>query len=105
MEYTERALIRLKRKYGKDELVATLIKRLKESKIENAKLSAEIEHLEFKLSEKEDRKEINREALKEARKEAIYNEVLAHNKKLRNLNERFKQVRDDLLAELKKQQK
>lgn len=47
--YTEHTLLRLKRKYGKDELVAGLLKQVSELDIESGKLKAEIDHLNAEL--------------------------------------------------------
>ena len=44
-DYIDRILIKLKRKYGKDELVATLIKQIKEDQIKIGQLSSEIDYL------------------------------------------------------------
>ena len=44
-DYIDRALIKLKRKYGKDELVATLSKQLSEAQTENGKLKSYIDEL------------------------------------------------------------
>ena len=72
MEYLDNVLLKLKRKYSKDETVAALTKKLKEVEIENGKLSAEIAYLEHEAKENVDSKEIMKLAKIEARKEKLY---------------------------------
>lgn len=45
MSFIDNVLIRLKRQYSKDELVAALNKKISELEIENGKLLSEIEYL------------------------------------------------------------
>ena len=46
-DYIDRAIIKLKRKYGKDELVATLNRQISEAQTENGKLKSHIEELKY----------------------------------------------------------
>lgn len=49
MDYFDNVLIKLRRQYSKDEVVAALSKKISELEIENGTLKSEIEHLEFEL--------------------------------------------------------
>ena len=49
-KYIDNIVIKLKRKYSKDELVSHLIKTEKELRIENGKKQSEIDELKFKLN-------------------------------------------------------
>jgi len=50
-DFIERSLVKLKRKYGKDELVMSLIKRIKQIELENGILKSEVDELNYKLEE------------------------------------------------------
>lgn len=100
MDYTDKVLIKLKRKYSKDETVAALTKKLKESEIENGKLSAEIAHLEHEAKDNANSKEIMKLAKIEARKEKLYLLKLNENKKLRKENIDLRRYRSELINEL-----
>lgn len=49
MSFIDNVLIRLKRQYSKDELVAALNKKISELEIENGKLLSEIEYLNIEI--------------------------------------------------------
>ena len=49
MDYFDNVLIKLRRQYSKDEVVAALSKKISKVEIENGTLKSEIEHLEFEL--------------------------------------------------------
>lgn len=69
-EYLDNVLIKLKRKYGKDETVAALIKKLSESEVEIGTLKAEIDHLQAQLTLT--KKDNERELRIEAKKSEVY---------------------------------
>mgnify|MGYP000105285445 CR=1 FL=1 len=100
MDYTDKVLIKLKRKYSKDETVSALTKKLKEVEIENGKLSAEIQHLEYELKKDFDNKEVMKLAKIEARKEKLYPLKLNENKKLRKENIDLRRYRSELINEV-----
>lgn len=60
-KYIDNALIKLRRKYSKDELVSALSKKLSEAEIENGKLNSYIQELESKIESRTKlKKEIDR---------------------------------------------
>lgn len=100
MEYIDRILVKLKRKYGKDELVATLCKKVSELELENGKLNSELAHLEHQLKLNVTQKQINKTANIEVRKEELYTLQLNENNKLREENNRLRRYRDELIHEV-----
>jgi len=70
--YTDRVLLKLRRTYRKDEVVAALNKALSEREIEVGMLNAEIDHLKAELQNKVKIKGFKQRALEEARKEELY---------------------------------
>lgn len=100
MDYTDKVLIKLRRKYSKDETVAALSKKVTDLEIENGKLSAEIEHLEHQAKKDFDNKEVMKLAKIEARKEKLYLLKLNENKKLRKENIDLRRYRSELINEL-----
>lgn len=105
MDYIDKTLIRLKRQYSKDEVVASLTKKLTEAEIENGKLSAEIQNLEFKLSENINKKEEDKLARIEARKNKLFQNALAQNKKMRKQVSELRKLRGDLFAKINQLEK
>lgn len=75
-DFFDRALIKLNRKYGKDELVLSLKKEIKDKDIEIGSLKSEIDSLTEELNSKKQQlkleKEINKAASIELRKEKQY---------------------------------
>ena len=100
MDYTDRVLIKLRRKYSKDETVSALSKKVTDLEIENGKLSAEIEHLEYQSKIDFDNKEIMKLAKIEVRKEELYLLQLNENKKIRKENIALKKYRGELKNEV-----
>ena len=100
MDYTDKVLIKLRRKYSKDETVAALSKKVTDLEIENGKLSAEIEHLEYQAKKDFDNKEVMKLAKIEARKEKLYLLKLNENKKLRKENIALRKYRGELINEV-----
>ena len=94
--YIDNALIRLKRQYGKDELVAVLIKEIKSKDIEIGKLKSEIDYLNDKFIQKD----INKEALIQVRKEELYKQILERNAFLKRSIKSGRKLRDELLIKL-----
>ncbi len=102
-DYIDRTILKLRREYGKDELVAALGRQIDEKDIQIGQLLSEIQHLEHEVKRKEDfiqrlraMKEITKEAKKELKKEELYNHLKAANqtlrKKVRSLREKNKEL-------------
>jgi len=102
MEYIDKVLIKLKRQYSKDETVAALTKKLKEAEIENGKLSAELDHLEYKLLGSINKQEEQKLARIEARKNKLFQNSMAQNKKLRKQVSELRKLRGELFAKINK---
>jgi Asp-tRNA(Asn)/Glu-tRNA(Gln) amidotransferase B subunit len=77
-DYIERTILQLRREYGKDELVAALIKQVSEREIEIGKLKAEIDEANDKVEKirarliSERKKKIDIAAEKEIKKDELY---------------------------------
>lgn len=77
-DYIERTILQLRREYGKDELVAALIKQVSEREIEIGKLKAEIDEANDKVEKirsrliSERKKKIDVSAEKEIKKDELY---------------------------------
>lgn len=95
-DYIERTILKLKRKYSKDELVAALLKKISEKDVEIGQLTSEVQHLQSELektiSEKENNKEVNKVAKAIARKDELY--IIQKNENTR-LREEIKKVRQN----------
>lgn len=92
-------LIRLQRKYGKDELVASLNKEIKELKVTIGTLKSEIEHKDHQILLTKSDKAIEKQALLDCRKEELYKNILKMNEKLRKENKTWKNQRDILITQ------
>jgi hypothetical protein len=104
-DFYERTLIRLKRQYSKDEVVAALMKKLSEAEIEVGKLKSEIDYLQEELKADVERREINRSARVDVRKEELFKVEVERGKKQRDEIKKLRKVRDSLMgkyAELEK---
>ena len=97
-DFYDRTLIRLKRQYSKDEVVAALIKKLSEAETEIGKLSAEIDYLQNELQSDKEQKEINRMAKVEARKEELYRMKVEETRKQRAEIKQLRRMRNDLIG-------
>jgi hypothetical protein len=97
-EYIDRALVKLHREYGRDELVATLRKQLSEANIENGKLRSEVDRLEDELSKVVDLKEAHRQAKIEAKQTEFYKAWSAQNAKQLDEIRKLRRLRDDLMS-------
>lgn len=77
-DYIERTILQLRREYGKDELVAALIKQVSEREIEIGKLKAEIDEANDKVEKAKSRviaerkKKIDVSAEREIKKDELY---------------------------------
>lgn len=104
LDFIDRTLIRLKREYGKDELVATLNRQIAEKDVEIGQLKAEVDHLQFQLrkpviiAEPDPVADINSQARIECRKDELYKGVLRQNKELRNRMKKLNNDYDNLMA-------
>jgi hypothetical protein len=97
-DYIERTLIKLKRKYSKDELVSVLIKQISEKDIEIGKLSSEVDYLQNELQIDKEQKEINRLAKVEARKKELYRIQVENNRNQRAEIKKLRMMLSDLIA-------
>lgn len=96
--YIDRTVIKLRRKYGKDELVATLSKQLSEKDVEIGKLNSEIAHLEHELNDQNASKELIQQVREKVKREELYKNILSLNKQLTEQNKSLRKVRDELLS-------
>lgn len=100
----ENVLVHLRRHYGKDEMVAYVIKRIRELKIELGQANSEIDHLNEELNKTIKNKNLNQETDKEARKEAKKEEIFKQNREeilnLRAKNKRLSKDNSDLIVKL-----
>lgn len=107
-DFFERTLLKLNRKYGKDELVLSLKKEIKEKNIEIGSLKAEIDFLTDELNSKKQEckleKEINRSTLIELRKEKQYQQILNENKGNQKTIKELRKEKAELIFRLIKMQ-
>jgi predicted RNase H-like nuclease (RuvC/YqgF family) len=97
-DFYDDVLIKLKRKYGKDELVASLNKEISELKIELGKEKAYIQELEF---EKENGIVHHNEKIsKEAKLDELYQLQKQENKRLRTELQKAKTTNRELIHRL-----
>lgn len=110
-DYINRTIIKLRRKYGKDELVAALNTQLSEKDVEIGKLNSEIAFLEdeaekqakevLRLSNKlKFHKNTWKSAKIECRKEELYQHQLAENRKLRKELKELRLKYNDVFSKL-----
>ena len=97
VDFIDKTLIRLKREYGKDELVASLLKQISEKDIEIGKLNSEIDYLQNELQSDKDKKEFNKNVAIDTRKEEMYQKILTINKKRQKDNKRLRIDIKDLI--------
>jgi hypothetical protein len=107
-DFFDRALIKLNRKYGKDELVLSLKKEIKDKDIEIGSLKSEIDFLTDELSSKKQqlklKKEIDKAASIELRKEKQYQQILTENKNNQKTIRTFRKEKEELIIRLAKTQ-
>jgi uncharacterized small protein (DUF1192 family) len=98
MDFYDRTLIRLRRQYSKDEVVAALIKKLSETEINVGILKDEIDYLKSELQSDKEQKEIIRATKIEARKDELYKIQLERCRKQREEIKKLTAQRNDLIA-------
>ena len=98
MDFYDRTLIRLKRQYSKDEIIAALIKKLSETEITVGILKDEIDYLKSELQIDKEQKEIIIAGKIEARKNELYKMKVEENKKQRDKIKQLTHQRNDLIA-------
>lgn len=98
MDFIDRTLIRLKRQYNKDEVVAALTKKLSEAETKIGKLSSEVDYLKNELQSDKEQKDIKRLAKLEVRKEELYKMIVQENRKQLAEIKKLIQMRNDLIA-------
>lgn len=101
-DFFDRALLKLKRKYGKDELVSSLVKQVQGKDLEIGKLKSEIYFLNDELRSKRELKEINKEANIRLRMDEMYQlkseECKIHLKKISEI----RKANNDLIIRMNK---
>ncbi len=97
-DFFDKTLIRLRREYGKDELVAALNKKLSEAEIEIGQLKAEIDFLQNELVLTKEERKITKRARVEIKKEELYKEIVKKNQTLEKKIRSLKQTRDVLVS-------
>jgi hypothetical protein len=98
MDFYDRTLLRLKRRYSKDETVAALIKKLSETEINVGILKDEIDYLKSELQSDKDQKEIIRAARIEVKDSELYKMQLERCRRQREEIKNLKEQRNDLMA-------
>lgn len=106
-DYIEGVLIRLRRKYGKDEYIGALLKEIKNRDVEIGKLKSEVDYLNIELTKGADdptrkgyKKEVNKMALVELQKTELYKAMATSNRKKSEEIDELKKLRDSLLSKL-----
>jgi uncharacterized protein YqfA (UPF0365 family) len=110
-DYIERTILQLRREYGKDELVAALIKQISEREIEIGKLKAELDEANDKVDKikariiMERKKKIDIAAEKEIKKDELYVKLekkylakIEENNALRKRNTHLLKNNNDLIC-------
>ena len=101
-DFIERQVVKLQRKYSKDELVSFLTKSIKDKDFKIGELTSEIDELKYKV--KNLNKSISKGEIKVARKELSKDKMnqLRNNrlKKLKSEVERYKRANDELIQRL-----
>ena len=80
-KFIDRTILKLNRKYGKDELVACLNKQIKDKDFEIGQLKSEIDHLKHNLKNQEYKNEISKLVNIELSKDKMY---ILQNKKVKS---------------------
>jgi hypothetical protein len=92
----ENVLIHLRKNYGKDEMVAYVVRRMRELKVGLGMANSEIDHLNEQLKKVAWGKRLNDELSKEARKEIKKEEIYDHyRQEIISLREKVKKLSDD----------
>ena len=101
-DFIERQLIKLNRKYGKDELVQTLKSKLSEKEIQIGILKDEIQYYKEELEKLKRFKHLDEQTLKETKKEHLYNQQKQVNKALQKKLSLAKATQKELAIRLSK---
>jgi Asp-tRNA(Asn)/Glu-tRNA(Gln) amidotransferase B subunit len=110
-DYIERTILQLRREYGKDELVAALIKQVSEREIEIGKLKAEIDEANDKVEKirarliSERKKKVDVSAEREIKKDELYTKLekkyltkIEENNALRKRNVELLKTNKDIIC-------
>jgi len=96
MSDDENAIINLRRAYEKDSLVAYIVRRFKEVKVELGQANSEIDFLNDEIKKMKRNKEFNDETSREARKEIKKEEMyLKYREEIKVLQDKLKKVNRD----------
>lgn len=95
-------LIKLKRHYGKDEVVSALSKKLSEAEILIGQLKSEIDFLQSELQSDKEQKEINRISKIESRKDELMKMKTNQINSLKDQNKKLINQRNDLISKCNK---
>lgn len=98
-DYVERALIRLRRQYEKDEVLGAIIKQVRERELEIGQLKSEIDFLQHALTTSENLTEVKKRALVELKKNR---EVKKMKKQLDQLQKQVDELKKNEKAWLEK---
>lgn len=96
-DYLDNVLIKLKRKYSKNEVISALTKKLSDAEVENGKLKSEIFELEHKI--KTIRKDLQKE-LKQEIHQKVYSKINSKFKEKDDLISRLRTANSDLISRL-----
>jgi len=92
----EFTLLHLRRDYGKDKMVAYIIRRFRELKVELGKTNAEIDHLNEEIKKRDVAKTINDELSKEVRKNIKKEEMYeSYRKQIKDLEKSLEKAKRD----------
>lgn len=93
MDYLDNVLIKLKRKYSENEVIASLTKKLSEAEIENGILKSQISELEYTLDnvKKDLRIKIKKEVYFELQKK-LGDKIIKRDKLISSLRENIRQL-------------
>lgn len=99
-DYIDRTILKLRRKYSKDELVAALNKQLVSKDIEIGKLKAEIDYLNDLLIKKNNEQILSKEEIRKAIKDKDRENLVNRNTQLQKRNRDLQNRVNDLLSKL-----
>jgi SMC interacting uncharacterized protein involved in chromosome segregation len=101
-DYFDNVLIKLKREYNMDELVASLIKQISEKDVLIGQLKSEIDELKYELGkyqlDTQEIKKLNKEARIGFRKDELVKGIKLENEKLLRMVRELRRVRDNLIS-------
>lgn len=93
--YIERALIKLKREYGREELFSTLINQVREKDFRIGELTSEVDELKHEVGSAKTKceRKLNDKARKEVRKEELYQQL---SEQRARLSQRVKNLKNQI---------